>query len=177
MKTLTSLRLSFLPLFVRRSLGIGGFLLLPFLASAQQKTTFTINEPIKKSMYGDQRVSEMKWKNLKSIMMASGDEEIIRNMRKISGKNAGNITCLVLGNLAMAGGLASMLADGEGATGLLAGGAGIMLVGAIIGSGNKRLVKNSMLRYNEINGGATFTPGTSSINGKTVVGGTLTFTF
>ena len=177
MKALTSLRLSILPLFVRRSLGIGGFLLLPFLASAQQKPTFTITDPAKKSLYGDQRISEMKWKDLKSIMIATGDEEIVRNMRKISGKRAASVTCIVIGNLAMAGGLAMMLADSEGSTGLLVGGAGIMVVGAVAGSGSNGLIKRSMMRYNEINGGASFAPGTTSINGQTTLGGTLSFTF
>lgn len=163
---MTSLRLSFLPL-----------LLLPFLASAQQKTTFTINDPFKKSMYGDQRVSDMKWKDLKSIMMATGDEEVVRNMRKISGKNAASITCIVIGDLMMAGGLAVMLADGDGGTGLLAGGAGVLLAGAIAGSGSKGLLKKSMLRYNEIAGGTSFAPGTTTINGQTGLGATLTFRF
>ena len=177
MKALNTLSFSFLPRFVRGSLGVGALLLLPFLASAQQKTTFTINEPFKKSMYGDQRVDQMKYRDLRSIMMATGDDRIARNMRKISGKSAASLTCVVLGNIAMAGGLAFMMAGGEGATGLLAGGAGIMVVGAIAGSGQRGLLKKSMVRYNEVVGDASFTPGATSMNGKTVVGGTLTFTF
>lgn len=166
MKTLTSLRIAILP-----------FLLLPFLASAQQKAKFTINEPFKKSTYGDQLVSKMKWKELKTIMMATGDEEIVRNMRKISGKNAGNLTCIVIGDLMMAGGLAVMLADGDGGTGLLAGGAGMLVVGAIVGSGSKGLLKRSMLRYNTLNGGTSLVPGTTTIDGQTALGASLTVRF
>ncbi len=163
---MTSLHLCFLP-----------FLLLPFLASAQQKPLFNVADPYKNSTYGDQRINQMKWKDLKSIMMATGDEQIVRNMRKISGKRAAGVTGIWIGNLAMAGGIALMLADSDGATGLLLGGAGIMVVGAAAGSGQKGLMKRSMLRYNEVAGGISFTPGATLIDGQAGFGGMLTLRF
>jgi hypothetical protein len=166
MKMLTSLRLALLPL-----------LLMSMLVNAQQRTTFNVVEPFKKSTYGDQLVNRMNFKELKSIMMATGDDEIVRNMRKISGKRAISTTGVILGNLVMAGGLTLMLADAEGATGLLAGGAGVMLIGAIAGSGGNRLLRNSMLRYNSLAPSISIAPGTGSLNGTRVFGAQLNVHF
>ncbi|HQV39156.1 MAG: hypothetical protein IPL81_06715 [Flavobacteriales bacterium] len=167
MKAFAALRLATLPL-----------LLLPLLATAQQKQQFNVTDPLKHSTYGERPVFGMKGKELKAIFMATGDEQIVRNMRKISTKRAVSLTGIIIGDLVMAGGLAITLSGNDGGTGLLAGGAGILLIGAIAGSGQKGLIKRSMLRYNEVTGGSTsFLPGTTTINGQTALGGTLSFTF
>ena len=55
--------------------------------------------------------------------------------------------------------------------GPLLAGAGILLIGAIIGGGSKSLLKNSMMRYNEVGGSKTsLFPSFVPVNGNNAVG-------
>lgn len=166
MKTLTSLRLSFLPL-----------LLLPLLACAQEKPSFTIQKPFGRSTYGDRPLRRMAYQELKSILLVTGDDEIVRNVRKIGAKRAVSGFFSYMGGFSIGCGAVLVAKEEDLGMPLVLGGAGAVIVSALIGSGSKGLLKRSMLRYNDLLSGATFVPGTTSINGHTGIGGTLTLTF
>ena len=187
MKTMTSLRLSFLLL-----------LLLPFLASAQEKTRFIITDPIFKSTYNGEKVKRMSFKELKTALLSTGDEQVAHDVRKLETKHHVGGAFIYTGTGLLVIGAALNLvstandaqpssgwhnstsrtsSSGSPGLGLMAGGLVVELVGCIIHSGYKRTLKHAIYRHNEVIGGTSFSPGTTSINGQTALGATLSFTF
>ncbi len=186
MKTSITLRLSILPL-----------LLLPFLASAQQKTTFTIADPFKKSMYGDQRVNRMKFKDLKAALLTGNDEGIVHDVRTLESKSTASavlnytgLALVTLGATMNLLGTASEMPSNNGwgrsssttsssinGLGFMVAGVGLELVGAVVHSGYRSTLKHAMRRHNELIGGASVSPGTVSIDGSLAPGAMLTVHF
>lgn len=119
---------------------------------------FQIKSPFGKTTYNGTSINNIKWKTLKSTLLSVNDAEINSNMQKINTKRTIGMTTVILGNILMAVGLSQMLtadvmaAGGGEGTGLIAAGAGVMLVGAIAGAGTKGLMKKSMIKYNSVAG-------------------------
>ena len=110
---------------------------------------FIINTPFKKSTYNGVELRSMKHKELKQILLEVNDPVINKKMKAHSAKSAVSTTLMIIGNIVMAAGLVSTSTSGEGSAALVAGG-GIILLSALVGIGNKGLLKASMLRYNEV---------------------------
>lgn len=128
--------------------------------AVQTAGAFNIVSPLKNSTYKGELVKQMKWKNLKSILLQPNDPELNKAVNQLITKQTILITGFVIGNVLLAVSLAQMISDNEGirsdggtaGIGLVGAGAGVMLVSAIAASGSKRIFKNAMSRYNWVTG-------------------------
>lgn len=140
---------------IARRLAILAWVGLPLLAAAQAPKQFTIAEPFKKSTYDGKEVRQMKFKDLKAILLAPNDAEINASIQKIKGKRALSSVVVGIGVVVMgAGGAATGLGE-DGGTAIMAGGAGILVIGTALGGGTGKHLERAITRYNQVVGGTS----------------------
>ena len=170
------------------------FATMPLLCLAQEKTRFIVTDPIYKSTYNGEKVKRMKFKEIKDALLSTGDEQVAHDVQKLASKRSVSgvftWTGIVLVGVGAGMNLASTASDvrtvktgrtssGSSGGGLAVLGAGVVLelIGAIAHSGYKRTLKHAIYRHNDVIGGTSFVPGTTSINGQTALGASLIIRF
>lgn len=128
---------------------------LPLLAHAQAPKLFAIADPFKKSTYDGKELRQMKFKVLKAILLAPNDPEINASIQKIKGKRALSSVVVGIGVVVMgAGGAVTGLGE-DGGTAIMAGGAGILVIGTALGGGTGKHLQRAVTRYNQVVGGTS----------------------
>ena len=183
MKTLNTIRLTIL---------IG--MLLPILAHGQERTPFLITSPIYKSTYNGKMVKRMRFKELKAVLLTTGDEQIAEDVKQLQTKSSVGGAFLYTGTGLLLVGSALNLAstmsdvrtvnsgrvnvkDETPGTGFVVGATVVILIGAIIHSGYKKTLSRAIFRHNDIIRNTSLVPSTTSVNGQHAMGAQLTVRF